>query len=294
MTVQQNRINELYSDASGTIQFIELNVGPEGSPNWWKGVPITSSRNGISNIVTIDFHRTPPDTTLLLATQAFADRSGVMPNVIIPDQFLFSLGGTLQFGNVDAVDYPTLLIADSRSSVLRDGTATTPSPRTWQGITATLPEPLPLTDAATQAIKAWNALQAEGAGAGHQIISGSNSDDTVVYPLARSAYTLRAAEAPQQYVVEKPGAAGTDTLASIERLQFSDMRVALDMYFTAGQVAKLLGATRILLEVSADNAGALAFYEAEGFAEIDRRRRYYRDGSDAVVLARDTERPLHG
>ena len=54
------------------------------------------------------------------------------------------------------------------------------------------------------------------------------------------------------------------------------------------------GATRILLEVSADNAGALAFYEAEGFAEIDRRRRYYRDGSDAVVLARDTERPLHG
>jgi hypothetical protein len=25
---------------------------------------------------------------------------------------------------------------------------------------------------------------------------------------------------------------------------------------------------------------------AEGFAEIDRRRKYYRDGSDAVVMAR--------
>ena len=44
------------------------------------------------------------------------------------------------------------------------------------------------------------------------------------------------------------------------------------------------GAHRMLLEVSADNTAALAFYAAEGFAEIDRRPRYYRDGSDALVL----------
>ena len=48
------------------------------------------------------------------------------------------------------------------------------------------------------------------------------------------------------------------------------------------------GAERMLLEVSAGNAGARAFYAAEGFVEIDRRRRYYRDGSDAVVMARET------
>ena len=41
---------------------------------------------------------------------------------------------------------------------------------------------------------------------------------------------------------------------------------------------------RMLLEVSAANAGALAFYAAAGFTEIDRRRRYYRDGTDAVVM----------
>jgi ribosomal-protein-alanine acetyltransferase len=45
-------------------------------------------------------------------------------------------------------------------------------------------------------------------------------------------------------------------------------------------------ATRMLLEVSADNAAALAFYAAEGFTEIARRDRYYRDGSDAVVMER--------
>ncbi len=47
---------------------------------------------------------------------------------------------------------------------------------------------------------------------------------------------------------------------------------------------------RVLLEVSAANQAALGFYAAEGFAEIDRRPRYYRDGSDAVVMSR----PLPG
>jgi ribosomal-protein-alanine acetyltransferase len=51
--------------------------------------------------------------------------------------------------------------------------------------------------------------------------------------------------------------------------------------------AALDGAPRVLLEVAAGNTGALALYAAEGFTEIARRRRYYRDGSDAVVLKRE-------
>jgi ribosomal-protein-alanine acetyltransferase len=50
--------------------------------------------------------------------------------------------------------------------------------------------------------------------------------------------------------------------------------------------ARADGASRVLLEVSALNAGALAFYADADFVEIDRRRRYYRDGSDAVVMRR--------
>lgn len=45
-------------------------------------------------------------------------------------------------------------------------------------------------------------------------------------------------------------------------------------------------ADRMLLEVRADNAGALAFYAARGFVEVDRRPRYYRDGATAVVMRR--------
>lgn len=47
------------------------------------------------------------------------------------------------------------------------------------------------------------------------------------------------------------------------------------------------GARRILLEVSASNRAGVAFYTAEGFVEISRRPRYYRDGSDALVMERE-------
>jgi ribosomal protein S18 acetylase RimI-like enzyme len=43
----------------------------------------------------------------------------------------------------------------------------------------------------------------------------------------------------------------------------------------------------MLLEVSTENTAALGFYERARFVGISRRRGYYRDGSDALVLARD-------
>ncbi|WP_229051819.1 ribosomal protein S18-alanine N-acetyltransferase [Aeromicrobium sp. Leaf350] len=46
------------------------------------------------------------------------------------------------------------------------------------------------------------------------------------------------------------------------------------------------GAERILLEVAADNTGAQALYGGLGFREIHRRRAYYADGGDALVMER--------
>jgi ribosomal-protein-alanine N-acetyltransferase len=46
------------------------------------------------------------------------------------------------------------------------------------------------------------------------------------------------------------------------------------------------GATHTLLEVRADNAGALGLYESLGFVRISERRRYYPDGGDALILRR--------
>jgi ribosomal protein S18 acetylase RimI-like enzyme len=50
-------------------------------------------------------------------------------------------------------------------------------------------------------------------------------------------------------------------------------------------------AAPVLLEVSELNSRAIALYRAEGFTEIGRRRRYYRDGTDAVVMARPVPEP---
>lgn len=46
-------------------------------------------------------------------------------------------------------------------------------------------------------------------------------------------------------------------------------------------------ASAMFLEVAEGNAAARALYLALGFAEVGRRRRYYADGSDALVLRRD-------
>jgi len=57
----------------------------------------------------------------------------------------------------------------------------------------------------------------------------------------------------------------------------------LDAVVTA---AKEQRADRVLLEVREYNTEALAFYADQGFVEIDRRRRYYRDGATAIVMRR--------
>jgi ribosomal-protein-alanine N-acetyltransferase len=48
----------------------------------------------------------------------------------------------------------------------------------------------------------------------------------------------------------------------------------------------------MFLEVSEANGAARALYAAAGFEEAGRRRRYYADGSDALVLRRALLSPL--
>jgi ribosomal-protein-alanine N-acetyltransferase len=47
------------------------------------------------------------------------------------------------------------------------------------------------------------------------------------------------------------------------------------------------GCAEVLLEVRADNAPARALYAARGFDTIATRRRYYADGTDALILRWD-------
>ena len=47
------------------------------------------------------------------------------------------------------------------------------------------------------------------------------------------------------------------------------------------------GAKSMFLEVSLTNEAARALYGRMGFAQVGRRRRYYPDGADALVMRRD-------
>jgi ribosomal-protein-alanine N-acetyltransferase len=50
--------------------------------------------------------------------------------------------------------------------------------------------------------------------------------------------------------------------------------------------ARLRYSEQLLLEVRDNNTAALAFYARWGFTEVNRRPRYYADGTTAIVLAR--------
>lgn len=52
-------------------------------------------------------------------------------------------------------------------------------------------------------------------------------------------------------------------------------------------LARVRDCTRMLLEVRADNDAALALYTKVGFVEGERRKRYYQDGVDAILMSKD-------
>lgn len=59
---------------------------------------------------------------------------------------------------------------------------------------------------------------------------------------------------------------------------------AASLLSAAMQAARGRGAARLFLEVSTHNIPARALYTGAGFAEAGQRRRYYADGSDALIL----------
>ena len=77
-------------------------------------------------------------------------------------------------------------------------------------------------------------------------------------------------------------------VAELQRIAVDPVRrrtgVATRLLSAVVRLATADGAERLLLEVREDNTEARAFYEARGFAEVDRRPRYYRDGAAAVVM----------
>ncbi|BBB63844.1 hypothetical protein UNDKW_5571 [Undibacterium sp. KW1] len=69
--------------------------------------------------------------------------------------------------------------------------------------------------------------------AGNDVINGGTGMDTAIYAGKRADFNITAAGA-NFTVQDKTGVEGTDTVNQVERLQFADMSVALDINSTAG------------------------------------------------------------
>lgn len=136
------KVNEIYSNADGSIQFVELREasGLNGQ-NIWAGHTLTSSNGTTTNTFTFS-NNLPSSTTanrmVLVATQAFANLGLVQPDYIIPAGFLFPAGGTLNFADVSSIGYASLPV-DGILSRNANGSTGTNSPTNFAGISGTIP-----------------------------------------------------------------------------------------------------------------------------------------------------------
>lgn len=111
------------------------------------------------------------------------------------------------------------------------------------------------------------------------------SEATVAGEVGRGRVRLAEDErGPTAYVVTATAGDVTDLLRIGVRRDHQ--RRGLAGILVTGAVAEAPG-ERVMLEVSEANTAAVALYRGHGFEVLDRRRGYYRDGSDALVMSRD-------
>ena len=103
-------INEIYSNSSGTLQFIELQT-PFGGQQFVGGQTITVSSGAMSHAFTVPANL-PGDTTnhfFLIGTPGIQAAGGPAPDYpMLPAGFLFTGGGTINFWGTNSAAYSAL------------------------------------------------------------------------------------------------------------------------------------------------------------------------------------------
>jgi hypothetical protein len=136
------RISEIYSNADGTVQFIEL-VDTADFDGFLAGHTITSTNAAGTITNSYTFPTNLPSTAtankrFLIGTAGVATApGGVTPDYIVPNNFLFPAGGTINFALVDIFSHGPLP-TDGTLSLNRDGTIKTNSPTNFAGVTRSI------------------------------------------------------------------------------------------------------------------------------------------------------------
>ncbi len=132
------QLNEIYSNADGTVQFIEL-IALAGGQQFLTGHTITSSQGATTHSFTFPLDL-PGDTagrTFLVGTAGFAALGLVTPDYTVPNGFLFTTNGSVNFAGVDSVSW-TALPVDGVMSIDRFGAMAINSPKNFAGATGSV------------------------------------------------------------------------------------------------------------------------------------------------------------
>lgn len=132
------QINEVYSNADGSVQFIEMTCDQSGETALG-GQRLYCSRAGQTNVFTVptDLSGETRNKRLLFATPGFGTLpGGIQPNYTVPRNFVFLPNGRVNWANVDTVTY-TNLPKNGVASLVRSGSSLVPaaanSPRNFAG-----------------------------------------------------------------------------------------------------------------------------------------------------------------
>ncbi|MBG9386873.1 calcium-binding protein [Caenimonas aquaedulcis] len=233
MSFHLYQIDEIFSSADGTVQFIELAVGNFNGEHLLAGHPISVTSNGVKHTFTFPADlpsAATANTHVLIATQGFAALGIVTPDYVVPDGFLFTAGGTINYAGVDAVTYGALP-GDGSHSISDTGTVMVASPTNFHGATGQLPTSTTFngTEAndtltgtsGNDVINGFGGNDSIAGAGGQDTVDGGSGTDTLVVQAADSAMTsLTAAHV---------AAAGIDvTLTGVERVSLTDKLVVFD------------------------------------------------------------------
>jgi hypothetical protein len=165
-------VNEVFSNADGSIQFIELRETAGGAGETGVG---TGSLSSNTQLLAFGQGAVAPPTSFkhyLIGTQSFADLPGaVTPNVIIPlakIPFFNTAGDTVAFVGIDSWTFGTVP-TDGINSLNRVGGSLTNSPTNYAGqsgqVDASPPPPPPTVPAMSPLVVGLLAALLTGAGA---------------------------------------------------------------------------------------------------------------------------------
>ena len=135
------RIDQVYSNADGSVQYVVMreSTGSNGE-NFWAGQSLqTTGASGAKQFV---FPSNLPSSAtasrrVLIATNGFAALNLVAPDYTIPNGFIPTGGGKLDYASVDEITLPALP-TDGATAIDRNGNHVAATPTNFAGNTATL------------------------------------------------------------------------------------------------------------------------------------------------------------